>query len=173
MRSSTWKVISLACVALFVSGPAWSQVYVEVDKFVSNDHSDTNFFGSVNDVSGTVAIVGAPGDDTNGTNSGTAYMFTFDGTDWIQQAKLFPDDPAIRDTFGIDVATIVEFSGFQALLQYFLEAAHLFQIIFDVVHGRTRHVELGVFVCDQVQARVFFYPDLVAEIVVAMPMGVD
>jgi len=49
---------------------------------------------------GTTAIVGSPGDDLVGSNSGSAYVFsTPDGINWIEQQKLIPSDGASTDEF--------------------------------------------------------------------------
>ncbi len=51
------------------------------------------------------AVIGARGDDDNGTNSGSAYVFRHntDGT-WTQEAKLLASDGAPYDRFGVAVA---------------------------------------------------------------------
>ncbi len=53
-------------------------------------------------ISGTTAIVGARGDDDNGDNSGSAYLFNT--TSGQQIAKLLPDDGGADDLFGFGVA---------------------------------------------------------------------
>ncbi len=60
--------------------------------------------GSQVDIDGDQIVVGAPHDDVNGPNSGSAYVFGFDGTSWEQQAKLLPADGAGPHRFGEDVA---------------------------------------------------------------------
>ena len=47
-------------------------------------------------------MVGSDGDDGN---TGSAYVFSVDGSDWTQQAKLTASDSAPHDQFGIAVAT--------------------------------------------------------------------
>jgi hypothetical protein len=59
-------------------------------------------FGSSVAISGTRAVVGNNGDDDNGENSGSAYIF--DTTTGQQIAKLLPSDGASGDEFGISVA---------------------------------------------------------------------
>jgi hypothetical protein len=52
-----------------------------------------------------IIVVGAPFDDDNGTDSGSAYIFKMNQSgDWIQIAKLLPDDGAAFDEFGYSVA---------------------------------------------------------------------
>jgi len=45
-------------------------------------------FGLAVAVSGDVAIVGAPDDDANIENAGSAYIFRYNGSSWRQEAKL-------------------------------------------------------------------------------------
>ncbi len=70
-------------------------------KLLPNDGAAEDFFGPVA-ISGTTAIVGARGDDDNGNNSGSAYLF--DATTGRQVAKLLANDGAAGDSFGVPVA---------------------------------------------------------------------
>lgn len=63
-----------------------------------------------------MALVGAPWDSTLGLITGAVYVFTFDGTTWTQQAKLFPSDPVPSSLFGQSIAL----SGDTALIGAFL-----------------------------------------------------
>ena len=74
----------------------------QIAKLLPNDGATQDWFGASVAISGATAIVGAPGDDDNGTDSGSAYLF--DATSGEQIAKLLPDDGAARDVFGISVA---------------------------------------------------------------------
>ena len=49
-------------------------------------------------------IIGANHDNDNGTYSGSAYIFTRNGTNWTQQTKLTPTDGASSDWFGTTVS---------------------------------------------------------------------
>ncbi|GIT16266.1 MAG: hypothetical protein CM1200mP37_8470 [Chloroflexota bacterium] len=44
-----------------------------------------------------------PRDDDKGKDSGSAYIFKFNGTAWIQEAKLVASDGGIEDAFGTSV----------------------------------------------------------------------
>ncbi|MEE8153477.1 MAG: FG-GAP repeat protein, partial [Phycisphaerales bacterium] len=59
-------------------------------KLLPNDGAALDAFGNSVAISGTTAIVGAVGDDDNGTSSGSAYLF--DTTTGDQIAKLLADD---------------------------------------------------------------------------------
>ena len=77
-------------------------------KIQPNDPVAQGFGYSVIDsavsISGDYAIVGAPSEDTGGTNAGAAYIFTRDGTTWTQQAKIQASDAKAGLIFGSAVA---------------------------------------------------------------------
>lgn len=63
-------------------------------------------FGRAVSLDGSVALIGAPKDDENGIESGSAFIFRFDagtGT-WTEEAKLLPSNGAAGDQFGFSVA---------------------------------------------------------------------
>jgi len=78
------------------NGTNWNQEA----KLLADDGAANDLFGTSISISIDVAIVGAVYDDDKGTNSGSAYIFRFDGTNWNQQAKLLAADGAADDTFG-------------------------------------------------------------------------
>ena len=57
---------------------------------------------------GDTALIGAWGDDDNGPESGSAYVFVRDGSRWTEQAKLLADDGAPTDRFGTAVSLFGE-----------------------------------------------------------------
>lgn len=71
-------------------------------KLMPNDAGDFDWFGWSVDISGNTAIVGAPRDDDNGSDSGSAYLFNV--TTGAQLAKLTPSDGFEGDDFGRSVA---------------------------------------------------------------------
>ncbi len=76
-------------------------------KLVPNDPVDNGSFGISVAVDGAYALVGAPGEDGNGANSGAAYLFLqsqggLDG--WGQIKKLIASDASAGDVFGVSVA---------------------------------------------------------------------
>jgi hypothetical protein len=79
-------------------------VWVEEQKLLASDGTSNDSFGWSVAVSDGVAVIGAQGDDVNGDNSGSAYVFRFDGTDWIEEQKLLASDGAPANGFGISVA---------------------------------------------------------------------
>ncbi|MFT5442446.1 MAG: hypothetical protein ACI8W3_001488 [Myxococcota bacterium] len=51
-------------------------------------------------IDGDFAVVGAPTDSENGQNTGAAFVFRFDGDEWVQEVKLTAADFGIDDNFG-------------------------------------------------------------------------
>ncbi len=74
----------------------------QLAKLLPNDGADGDHFGYSVAISGATAIVCAYGDDDNGGNSGSAYLF--DATTGEQITKLLPDDGDGGDLFGRSVA---------------------------------------------------------------------
>ena len=105
IRTSTkvWHVL------LFVAMPAWSATPTGEAKFLAADGATGDQFGYSVALSGDTAVIGArfAGDDVNGLESGSAYVFTRSGTIWRQQAKLTAPDGEARDWFGVRVAISV------------------------------------------------------------------
>jgi hypothetical protein len=82
---------------------SWGQV----TKITASDGAEYDFFGTSVSISGDTAIVGAWGEDQNGDESGSAYIFSRNhgGSDsWGQVTKITASDGAIGDTFGYSVS---------------------------------------------------------------------
>ncbi len=77
-------------------GTNWNQQA----KLVAADAAAGDNFGRFVAIDGDRVVVGAPFDDDAGTNSGSAYVFRFDGTNWSQEAKLTASDAATEDRLG-------------------------------------------------------------------------
>lgn len=63
-----------------------------------------DFFGYAVDLDANECIIGAYLDDDNGTNSGSAFIYAFDGSVWSQEQKLVPSNGASGDAFGFSVS---------------------------------------------------------------------
>ena len=84
---------------LFDGSNGWSQVA----KLTASDGTAVDQFGYALAMSGDLAIIGAPLDDDDGPDSGSAYVF--DGSaGWSQVAKLTPSDGTALDQFGYSAA---------------------------------------------------------------------
>ena len=81
------------------NGSTWSQQA----KLTANDGAASDFFGISVALSGDTAVIGAYGDDDRAGSSGSAYIFTRNGSTWSQQAKVTADDGAANDFFGYSV----------------------------------------------------------------------
>lgn len=71
-------------------------------KLIRHDRAFDDHFGEAVDIDGTIALVGSPEDDDQGTSSGSAYLF--DATTGLELAKLMPIDGHDEDLFGSSVA---------------------------------------------------------------------
>ena len=91
-----------AAASLLTTAAASADLGDQLFKLLPNDGAEFDFFGSSVAISGTTAIVGANGDDDNGIDSGSVYLF--DTTTGEQIAKLLPDDGAAEEFFGTAVA---------------------------------------------------------------------
>jgi len=79
--------------------------WVQEQKLLPNDGSGaSDFFGRAVAIVGDTVVIGVPRDDDNGEDSGSVYVFRFDGSIWIQQQKILPADGAAGDEFGTSLA---------------------------------------------------------------------
>ena len=92
-------------------------IWTETAKLTASDGAANDRFGSSLSLSGDRALVGARFDDDNGSNSGSAYVFDFDGSSWGETVKLTASDGAEFDTFGWSVSL----SGDRALIGAFFD----------------------------------------------------
>jgi len=83
------------------SGSSWLQQA----RLAPPDAAAFDEFGSAVAISGDVLVVGSPFDDDAGRDSGSVYVFRFDGSSWAQEAKLLAVAGRSFDNFGYAVAT--------------------------------------------------------------------
>jgi drug/metabolite transporter superfamily protein YnfA len=90
------------------NGTSWAlQAYLKASNLEAED-----YFGKSVAISGDIIVVGASGEDSDGTSqgnnaissAGAAYIFTRDGATWTQQAYLKAHNPDESDTFGATVS---------------------------------------------------------------------
>ncbi len=74
----------------------------QLHKLLASDGEDGDGFGGCVDISIPTVVVGAQGEDSNGSNSGAAYLF--DAASGIETFKLLAPDGAGSDGFGAAVA---------------------------------------------------------------------
>jgi hypothetical protein len=82
------------------SGTTWSQQA----KLLASDGAVQDQFGYSVSLSGNTALIGAPYNDDNGNDSGSAYVFTRTGTTWTPQQKLLASNAVAGDYFGWSVS---------------------------------------------------------------------
>ncbi len=78
--------------------------WVQEAKLLAADGAEVDFFGDSVSFSGDTAVIGAYRDDDNGNQSGSAYVYRFDGTSWVQEAKLLAADGAVGDELGFSIS---------------------------------------------------------------------
>lgn len=84
--------------------------WAQSQKIVASDRGAEDFFGYSVSISGNVAIVGAYQEDHNTSgsanlaNSGSAYIYTRNGSTWTQSQKLVASDRDEGDQFGYAVS---------------------------------------------------------------------
>ncbi len=102
-----------------VNAPQFNQM----NKIVAADRFNSDFFGYAVSISGTYAIVGAyqEDEDVSGSNTladaGAAYLYEYNGTNWVQVQKIVASDRAAGDNFGRSVSI----SGTYAIVGAYLE----------------------------------------------------
>ena len=100
---SVTSLLSLPCFG-YTAVETIDPYSLEQAKLLPSDGYSSDNFGYSVSLSGDYAIVGAYGDDDNGSSSGSAYIFQFSGSDWTEQDKLTPADGYSGDYFGWSVA---------------------------------------------------------------------
>ena len=76
----------------------------EVQKLTPTDGEADDYFGWSVAISGDTAVIGANGDSERGVSSGSGYVYTKIGGNWIENGKIFPENGAANDWFGHSVA---------------------------------------------------------------------
>lgn len=80
--------------------------WVQEAKLVPQDIEPEDGVGMSVDASGDTVIVSAERDDDQGTDSGAAYIFRYDGQHWNEEAKLLPSDGQAEARFGWSVSIL-------------------------------------------------------------------
>jgi hypothetical protein len=111
------SVLVVVMVFVFGSADLLGADWAEIDKLAASDGAAYDRFGHSVSVSGDYAIVGAYYDDDKGSDSGSAYIFKYDGTVWYEQAKLTASDGVADDLFG----HCVSISGDYAIIGAYLD----------------------------------------------------
>lgn len=78
--------------------------WLQQTKLTASDAAAGDEFGTGVAISGTLAVVGAPGNDDEGDDAGSAYVFMRDGDTWTEVTNLTASDGADGDAFGDAIA---------------------------------------------------------------------
>jgi hypothetical protein len=79
--------------------------WLQVAKLLADDGDSYDLFGYAAAIHANVIVIGAPEDEDQGYDSGSAYVFERDADgNWLQVVKLLPDDGDYGDRFGDAVA---------------------------------------------------------------------
>lgn len=79
--------------------------WVQEDKLTADDGGAGDNFGYYVAISANIVVIGSWHDDEEGlTDSGSAYVFRYEGGNWVQEAKLIPSDAGAGDQFGTQLA---------------------------------------------------------------------
>lgn len=84
--------------------------WVQEAKLIAGDAVGGSGFGGSVDVDGNYLIVGSPADDEAGKLSGAAYVFRYDGSNWVEEDKFVGSDTVAGDRFGLQVALAAEYA---------------------------------------------------------------
>lgn len=79
-------------------------IWIEQEKLTASDRDLDDHFGSTVTINEEFAVIGAKWDEEFGYHSGSAYVFRFDGTNWMEQQKLLASDGAAENLFGYSVS---------------------------------------------------------------------
>ncbi len=94
----------IALFWLIVSSPIFAQSITEDQQVYPQTLSEDDRYGLALGITGDYAIIGAPGDDQYGSNSGAAYVFTYNSGTWSQVDKLISSDIQAGDYFGYTIS---------------------------------------------------------------------
>jgi FG-GAP repeat len=80
------------------TGTTWTQQ----QKLFASIQAASDLFGSYLDCNydGTVLVVGSPSGDSTVENSGVAFVFRYNGTQFVEEQRLFPNTPVASGAFG-------------------------------------------------------------------------
>jgi hypothetical protein len=82
------------------NGSTW----VEEQKLLASDAKALESFGYAVDLVDDELLIGAPLEGATGTTAGSAYLFRYDGSSWVERQKLIPSDGAANDKFAFHLA---------------------------------------------------------------------
>ena len=103
-RLAITKRLAISMVLIQTAFSYSALAYCQHAKLSASDANADDRLGISVAIDGSIAVIGAYQNDSNGPNSGAAYVYELSGTDWIEKQKLTPSDGAANDNFGRSVA---------------------------------------------------------------------
>lgn len=94
-----WGLDAGAVWVYKVNGEDWTLE----EKITATDATPEDYFGSAVYLDGERAIIGSLFNDQSQIESGAAYIYIWNGTQWFKQQKLAPSDPEQEKWFGFAV----------------------------------------------------------------------
>lgn len=74
--------------------------WIQASRLVASDSSQVQCFACVVDLFADYILVGGPGNDEHGMLAGAAYVFKKEGDNWVEQAKITPQEAGPNQSFG-------------------------------------------------------------------------
>ncbi|HLP10879.1 MAG TPA: T9SS type A sorting domain-containing protein [Flavobacteriales bacterium] len=78
--------------------------FIQQQKLTANDYMTDDWFGYSVGISGKTIVTTAFHDDNFGAESGSGYIFRYNGATWMQEVKLYASDADLADEFGQAIA---------------------------------------------------------------------
>jgi len=106
-RTGNGSIVSLTLIVALatVCGGLGQRTEAQCEtKILALDGEEFDGFGDSVSIDGDVMVVGSDGDDDNGDRAGAAYVYRFDGAEWLLETKLLASDGMENDFFGSDVS---------------------------------------------------------------------
>ncbi len=105
MRLAVLCALPLSIAAFAAPAASQTPLGYEVAKLVTSDGAPQDLAGWAVAASGNIAVVGVPNDDIGAnTDQGSAWVFRWNGSAWVEQQKLVDDEGQAEDGFGTAVA---------------------------------------------------------------------
>ncbi|MBL1217448.1 MAG: hypothetical protein D8M59_08120 [Planctomycetes bacterium] len=117
-KLATYGILAMGAVTM-------AQQPCEIVQLLASDPDDGDRFGEAVALDGNRIIIGACEDDEFGLDAGAAYVFDFDGNEWLQTAKLHAEPPVPGSYFG----TSVDILGDRLVVGGIAEHAYVFDYL--------------------------------------------
>jgi len=90
--------------AAYIFNKYSDSIWLQETRLIPSDATDGKNFGFRVSMYGNTVVVGAIGDNEQESNSGAAYVFQYNGTEWVETYKIKPDEINRKEKFGYYVS---------------------------------------------------------------------